>query len=218
MRRRFLLFPQGLPPMGEGRDGCLELAHRAGGDLERVIDAPSRSIEAFAHHLGRMRLVLEARERALVVLWHTNPLGLTVLHTRRSFNNLVGALASALWAVYLDPAEDPFFLEAAAELGTLDVPLDEAPIWTASDSERFLILSPAIGRDIDLMSRVRCLDQGEELEEAQFRAERSELRLTPAGRRLESGLRGRQVARQSGPTPARSGADLSAAIGDERED
>jgi hypothetical protein len=154
--RLLVLFPQGPPATAASSDRCLDLVHRAGGDLARIIDAPATSIERFASHVARLGALRESHP-ALVVLTHCNPVALAVLHARRVLTESVPNLANAAWALFVDPEEDPFFVSSAEADGRLDLPLEHAPIWTAATLERFLILSPAVLPECDVEWRIRVL-------------------------------------------------------------
>lgn len=116
---------------------------RAGADAQRVIDGEGWSLERFAGHVARLKVLRGSYSSPLVVLTRTNPLALAVLQTRRVLEDAVPELKRAPWLVYHDPAADPFFETAVAGLGSVeDVDWSMAPIWYAPHAQRFLILGP----------------------------------------------------------------------------
>lgn len=158
MQRRLILCPHGLPRRDEARAHFFELLQSAAGDVERVIDAPSDSLERFAEHLVRLHVLQERRERALVALTRTNPLALTVLQARRTLEEAIPRLATVPWLIYVDLVADPFFFETAERLGTLDAPIDRAPVWTTA-GERFFILSSQLDPSTNLADRLFDLER-----------------------------------------------------------
>jgi len=149
--RKLVLFPHGQPESIKHRTLCSEYVLRCGGDLSRVIDAPSDSVERFASYVSRIRGLREGAEAALVVLTRTNPLALTVIDGRKRLEAAVPTLRRALWAIYIDPDEDPFFLSTAERYGTLGGAMDTAPIWVGPGPSRFLVMSSLV-RQGDLIT------------------------------------------------------------------
>lgn len=149
--RRLVLFPHGQPDSLHHRSLCSEYVIRCGGDLARVIDAPSDAVDRFAAYVSRIRGLREGAEQALVVMTRTNPLALTIIDGRKRLEAVVPALRRALWVIYVDPEQDPFFLSTAERYGTLGGALDAAPIWVGPGPARFLVLSSQV-RDGDLVS------------------------------------------------------------------
>ncbi len=145
VERRLVLFPHGQPEAPRHRTLCSEFAMRCGGDLARVIDAPSDTVERFAAYVSRIRGLREGAEQALVVMTRTNPLALTVIDGRKRLEAAVPSLRWALWAIYVDLEQDPFFLSTAERYGTLGGALDAAPIWVGPGPARFMVLSSDVG-------------------------------------------------------------------------
>lgn len=102
-------------------------------------------MDRYASYVARIRGLREGSEQALVVLTRTNPLALTIIDGRKRLEAVVPALRRALWAIYVDPEEDPFFLSTAERYGTFGGALDSAPVWVGPGPARFLVLSPLVG-------------------------------------------------------------------------
>jgi hypothetical protein len=118
-----------------------------------MLDHNPGQLDRFIGQTERIRAVREGADAAMVVLTQTSPLILAVVVTRRRIEAAIPALRGALWVVYVEPASDPFFLEAAHELGILSGPLSTAPIWYGPGAVPFLILSPEIDDQVDLRVR-----------------------------------------------------------------
>jgi len=146
-----VLFPHGQTDSLRHRSLCSEYALRCGGDLARVIDAPSDTVDRFASYVSRIRGLRDGSERALVIMTRTNPLALTVIEARKRLESMVPSLRRALWVIYVDPDVDPFFLSTVERHGTLGGPLEAAPIWVGPGPMRFLVVSPQV-RDADVVS------------------------------------------------------------------
>ena len=140
MTPRIVLCPHGLPHAPEAREQCFDLLLRCGGDLSRVFEASQGGMGRFATHLARIH-DLDSGDGPLVLLRRTNPLGLTLLHTRRALEEEIPKLGGASWLVFLDEKDDPFFLDAASRIGAFDRELGGLPIWSAPDQHRFLVVS-----------------------------------------------------------------------------
>ena len=156
---RLVLYPQGLPLAPARAEQCAELVVHCGGDVGRVIDGPSHSVEAFARHLTRAR-VLQRREVPLVVLTMTNPVSLQLVQTRRTLEAAHPILEKAPWMVFLDPDEDPFFFESASQLGAFDDSDPDVPIWHGPDDRRFLVLPPHVDDGALVAQRLTDLEFG----------------------------------------------------------
>lgn len=114
-----------------------------GGDVRRVIDGPFVTIDRFIRYASRIPGIAEGA-RPIVVLTRTIPLAMAVLNARRKIELAVPALQQATWAIFVDPAEDPFFEAAAHKIGLLSDRLSDAPIWMGPGDASFLILSPQV--------------------------------------------------------------------------
>ncbi len=148
--QRLVLFPQGQPDSQEHRDRCAELVFWCGGDVDRFIDSPTETLDAFASYLGRIKGV--PGDQVLVALTRTSPLALTVVDTRRRLEAWLPILRAARWIVYLDRSFDPFFEATATRYGHLSGSLAEAPVWVGPGDTPFLVL------DSDLRDR-RAVDE-----------------------------------------------------------
>ncbi len=136
--QRLVLFPQGQPELQPHRDRCAELAFWCGGDVDRFIDSPTDTVEAFASYVARVRDA--PGDQTLVVLTHTTPLALAVVDVRRRLEVRLPTLRAARWVVYLDQALDPFFEATAIRYGHLTAPLEAAPVWVGPDRSPYLVL------------------------------------------------------------------------------
>jgi len=156
--RRVILFPQGQPKASEQQNTCLQFAMWCGGDVQRVIDAPSSSVQVFAKYVSRIASIRDGNDLALVVLTKTSPLALSVVQSRAELQNALPALRGARWLIFHDPSMDPFFEEAASQQGRLSGALKDAPLWIDSESEPYLVVSARVGDRERLDSSLRELD------------------------------------------------------------
>ncbi len=156
---RLVLYPQGAPPDRHLREHCAEVVVRCGGDVQRTIDAPAHSVDAFAKHLARTK-AFRRREVAIVVLTETNPVALKLVQARRTLEQLIEPLREASWLVYFNPLDDPFFMETASMLGDFDDADADVPIWTGPEKRRFLILCPAVDDPAIIERRMQDLEKG----------------------------------------------------------
>jgi hypothetical protein len=147
---RLVLCPYGQPRAPAVREHWDRQIQRCGGDLARVIDGPAASLDQFARHLSRVAVLKNPRLLSMVVLARSNPLAMSLLGARRALPVAAPALDHAPWAVFVDPAEDPFFEATAATIGELSGALETAPIWRAPDGHGFLVLSPLVA-DLDVL-------------------------------------------------------------------
>lgn len=141
--RRIVLYPYGPPRSAEHRETCLSFMVALGGDIHRIIDGPFPTIDRFIRYASRIAAVNEG-SRPLVVLTRTVPLAMAVLNARRKIETALPSLQRATWAIFVDPAEDPFFEAAAHKIGALQQGLHAAPIWQAPGGHSFLVLSPEV--------------------------------------------------------------------------
>ncbi len=142
MRRRPILYPFGVLVSEASRELCHALMHLCGGDLARVIDGPSTSLDAFARHIARIGPLRSGAEKPLVVLTRCHPLEIEVVRARHELEEALPSLVDAAWVVFVDPELDPGFVDAAHKMGTWTGRFAEAPIWTAANGSRYLIISP----------------------------------------------------------------------------
>jgi len=142
--RRMVLFPFGQHAVPMHRSLCVDCVIRCNGDLDRFIDAPNDTMDRFGSHIARISGLREGTEQALVVLTRTNMLAATAIDCRQRLESQVPLLRRALWLIYVDPDQDPFFLSTARTLGELSGPLDTAPVWVGPGMTRFIVMSPLL--------------------------------------------------------------------------
>jgi hypothetical protein len=155
-QRRLVLYPQGEPPGESSRNRCAELVHWCGGDPQRVIARTNGTLEHFARHLTRLVVLRAASEKPLVVYTKTSPPS-SVLDARAVLESIVPQLCGAPSIVYVDPASDPDFIEAAADLGEVSGELAGGPLWTTRTSMRFLVVTKNLSSPDLLWPRVEAL-------------------------------------------------------------
>ena len=143
-RPRPILYPLGQSAREDVRDRCLEMVRRLGGDLSRVTDSPSATLDEFVTHIGRIKKNFIEREPPIVVLTKITPLTLMVVSPRKRLVESAPVLVHSEWIIYYDPIEDPQFLSAANDLGSFDRDFKHAPYWVGPGELRFLVLSPFI--------------------------------------------------------------------------
>lgn len=159
LEQRLVLFPQGQPASSVHRDRCTELVLWSGGDVGRVIDAPTTSIEVFSTYLQRIRGLQDGSESAIVVLTRTNPLALTVVDLRRKLEARIPSLRTARWVIYLDMEQDPFFTTMAPRLGHLTGDVGEAPVWLGPLDTPYLVLASTLADRNLVCEGLRELDE-----------------------------------------------------------
>lgn len=144
---RLVLMPHG-PPRPELQASCLDAVRRCGGDLHRVIDAPTTSLDAFVRHVGRMK-ALTTGAAPLVVLTRTSPIAFALTGTRRTLETCVPVLRSAAWLVFYDRQDDPFFEIEADSIGVLEPRTECSSLWKSPSGELYLIIARADHFDLD---------------------------------------------------------------------
>ncbi len=155
-----ILYPYGVPERAEHAELCSRFVVAAGGDLRRVIDGPFPTLERFiqfAARLPALRKAAIANQRPIVVLTSTTPVALVVVNARRKIETAVPGLSRAVWTVFVDPAQDPFFFDTVASLGRLQGARDEVPIWRDPDDRPYLIVSPEVRQADRVRTAVRVL-------------------------------------------------------------
>jgi hypothetical protein len=151
MSSRLVLVPQGMPVLADDVASCVDVIRRCGGDILRIIDSPSGTLEAFANHVRRLKAVKD-QVAPLIVLHRTNPLALAVIASRRELEKQVPSLHQVGWIIVHNPVMDPFFEQEALDLGEFDDPAAEAPIWSSPGGLHYLVVRP--GSNTDLRERV----------------------------------------------------------------
>lgn len=158
---RIVLFPYGQPVDRDKRDACSALVIHSGGDIGRILDGPWDSDPAseaaetnFLRYVSRIQEIVSGSRPPLVVLTRSNPLPLAVLAKRRRVCAAIRNLSRAIWVVFVDPVNDPFFCRNANKLGTFDVVCDADAsesvftVWTPNETqrsaehERYMVWSP----------------------------------------------------------------------------
>lgn len=89
-------------------------------------------------------------------------------------------LRGSPWLIFVDPKDDPFFVEAADEMGVLGGELTSAPVWSSNSGEMFLVLSP----DVDVVALGA--DRLAELERRGFEASGARRRISSTGTRVSA--------------------------------
>jgi hypothetical protein len=151
MSSRLVLVPQGMPVLPDDVASCVDVIRRCGGDIGRIIDSPSGTLEAFGNHVRRLK-AMNDRVSPLIVLHRTNPVALAVIASRRELEKQVPSLHQVGWIIVHDPSADPFFEQEALDLGQFDDPAAIAPIWSSPGGLHYLVARP--GSTTDLRERV----------------------------------------------------------------
>jgi hypothetical protein len=154
-----------MPANGESRERLSQLLLRCGADLQKIIDATQGSLETFAEYVAGISALASGKHAALVVLTRTHPPLEAIVQTRRMLQARVPTLERALWIIYADSLTDPLAHESLRDIGQLDGPLLEAPIWLGPDAQRYLVISPLVQPQIEaaLEKRVQSLAQANRL-------------------------------------------------------
>src|SRR4051812_41920004 len=150
--RRIVLFPYGQPAKAAHRELCVEFLLGIGGDVERMIDGPFADLDRFAAYVKRIAVIREG-EKPIIILTKTNPLALMVTNARRKIESLLPQLSRAVWALFVDTKEDPFFAHTARKLGKLDGKMEHVPIWIAPGDAKFMVFSPEVSDFEDVRTR-----------------------------------------------------------------
>lgn len=142
-RNRIALFPHGPASDPEARQTCEGLLLHCGADVSRIVDTTPTSLEGFVKSVGCMDGVRDGSVPSIIVLTRTSPVALLVLKLRRQVCTEFPALSQALWVIFVDDRQEPFFQSEAEKLGTFDGPLAQSPIWhEQATDDRYIILTP----------------------------------------------------------------------------
>ncbi len=133
--KRLVLCPYGIA--AEQRQVLSELLLRCGADLSRLVDAPSDP-EAFLVQLSRLRPSLAAVRAPIVVVTSVVPIFERVMLLRERYESVVPELRHADWWLFVHYKTLAFVAEAM-RFGELDTG-PGAPVWTAADGGRFLVV------------------------------------------------------------------------------
>lgn len=155
-----VVYPYGLPARPEHAELCSRFIVEAGADLGRVIDGPFPSLERFieyAKRLPALRQAAVARQRPIVVLTRTSPVAITIVSARRKVESAVAGLSGAVWAIFVDPVQDPFFFETVQSLGRLEGATEDMPIWYDDDGRPYVVVSSDASRAGRVRTAVRVL-------------------------------------------------------------
>ena len=133
-----------MPAHAESRERLSQLLLRCGADLQRMIDAPQGPLEAFAEYVSGISALASGVHHPLVVLTRTRPVSEAIVETRKALAERVPMLERATWIIYADSLSDPLAFESLRDVGQLEGPLLDAPIWRGPDSERYLVMSPLV--------------------------------------------------------------------------
>lgn len=166
--KNMVLFPSGQPATQKNRDHCTAHLIACGADLIRFLDGPWSSLEQFVRYISRLDEIVSGRVPPYVVLTQTNPLKLVVMPVREKLCKDIVNLKLALWIIYVDPEEDPFFFANAAKSGTFDLVDEDAGgdpvrVWTPSQKtadgtrESYIVLTPQTARDKYFKARIESL-------------------------------------------------------------
>ncbi|MCA9639847.1 MAG: hypothetical protein H6718_27310 [Polyangiaceae bacterium] len=136
MSLRPILAPQGLPEDEYVRTALWS----AEGDLGRIIDAPTSSLDAYVSHLKKLRF-LDSGPAPLVCFVDTRALGV-VLMARALLEAEVPSLARASWLLLLQEGRAEHFAASAERLGTLDDSVDAVPLWKSRAGQYFVVVPP----------------------------------------------------------------------------
>lgn len=139
-QRRIVLYPYGQPRRARHREFCDELVVGLGGDVARMIDAPTVTLDRFVGYIGRIAVLREGEE-SIVVFTRTNPIALAVVNARRRIERALPRLRESAWLLFVDVDDDPFFVESARKLGTFELG-GRFPVWVGPEATRWEIVSP----------------------------------------------------------------------------
>lgn len=141
-QRRMVLYPYGPPRRARHREICDELVVSLGGDVARIIDAPTVTLDRFIGYIGRIAVLREGEE-AIVLLHRTNPLALAVVNARRRMEGALPKLRDSRWLLFVDLDDDPAFVESARQLGTFETG-DMLPAWIGPEATRYDLFAPDV--------------------------------------------------------------------------
>ena len=140
MHSRAIVYPQGLPLAGRARNRCDELVLLCGGDPQRQFERETGTLADFSRYLSRLPAFRLRQVEALVVFTLPDPLDLLVV-ARYGLERQLPVLERASWLIYWDEVSVPRFPEHLQREGSLDAPLNGAPIWCSNAGPLFLVLT-----------------------------------------------------------------------------
>lgn len=188
---RLTLFPHG-PSSPETQIKLRELLFHCEADLNRWLDATPTSQDRFVKSTLLLDDISKPTISApppIIVLTQTTMYYANLVAARQSLTNKIPIFAKALWVIFVDSKQDPFFTQNASERGCFNDALDRAPILTdAPTSLCYLVLTPKTETGL-VKNRATMLETVQaELMEIRARRERS----STVGRSITSSRRGTQ--------------------------
>jgi hypothetical protein len=113
------LLPQGWPEEDSEREALTRVLLAAGADIERLLDEPTNSPDAFVRHATRMPFLRYGRECPMVAFAPRNNDADELLAFRSMLLSAVGSLRETTWLVYLSTEVRSSFQRAAIHYGDL---------------------------------------------------------------------------------------------------
>jgi hypothetical protein len=134
---RLVLCPNGLPV--HRRELCTSILLRAGGDVNRLIDAPAGE-SPFLAHVKRLTAMLETARSPIVFLTSLAPLLSRVVSLRERYEAELPTLRRADWLLFLDEGRHLFASEAVHH-GRLER-RETTALWHGPSLTRYLVVTP----------------------------------------------------------------------------
>lgn len=142
---RIILFPHAHVWSVEAeRDVLFRLLIVLGGDVSRVFEPGTRTLDRFIPYLKRTPwpLVLGFADFPIVVLTETFPLPAATTQLRERITEQLPFFSRSLWVIWYDGRRDTAFREAAEKMGRFDeAELDQFPVWETGE-QRYLLATP----------------------------------------------------------------------------
>lgn len=155
---RLTLFPHG--PSSPETQGCLrEMLLHCGADHARMIEThfrkPDKSIDLdrYITYIGRLDDVKNADPPPILVITQTLLFYSNVIATRAAIVKALPTLSTAMWIIFVDPNENPFYVRNTEERGDLNDEIHNAPVWTDRETKyRYLLLTTET-KDMSVIKR-----------------------------------------------------------------
>lgn len=144
LKNAIVLLPNGQPAAENERKALEALVFHCGGDLRRIIDSPSGSIDRFVRHIERINDLRRSNLPAIVVITDVLRVELTLLRARDQMCAAIPELKNALWCIFAGTECLPRLFTTLREFSRMEAEDgNESRLCITSSGDTFLILSPA---------------------------------------------------------------------------
>lgn len=127
--------------------------HLCGGDMQRCLEGPYRSIESFIQRHRKIFDPSNIQGKNIVVIFTKTAVLTDILQVRQLLEIRLSVFSDALFVIYDDVKCSSRFYFEMEEHGALSDTIGNAPIWTSTFIGRpFLVLTPDV-TNIDLLQK-----------------------------------------------------------------